>query len=205
MKVVEFWFEFASTYTYPAAMRIEELAHARGIELRWQPFLLGPIFRDQGWPDSPFNIYPVKGRYMWRDLQRICQELGLELTKPSQFPRNGLLAARVCCACARAAWIPSFVRNVYIANFAEDRDIADPQVVAGCLAELVENPAAILGAADGDAAKACLRQNTEQAKALGIFGSPSFVVDGELFWGNDRLEAAFEWAESDIRRNQGRK
>jgi 2-hydroxychromene-2-carboxylate isomerase len=194
MNTVDFWFEFASTYTYPAAMRIEELARARGIDLHWRPFLLGPIFREQGWPDSPFNIYPVKGRYMWRDLERVCDELGLELEKPSQFPRNGLLAARVSCAFAEAAWLPSFVRRVYTANFAEDRDIADPEVLTRCLTGLVEDARATLSAADRDETKARLRQNTERAKALGIFGSPSFVVDGELFWGNDRLEAAFDWS-----------
>ncbi len=191
--MVEFWFEFASTYTYPAAMRIQELARTRGVELRWQPFLLGPIFREQGWSDSPFNIYPAKGRYMWRDLRRICDELGIEFTKPAQFPRNGLRAARVSCAFPGAAWVPSFVQNVYRANFALDRDIADSGVLMQCLADLVDDPAAILGAAESDETKARLRQNSERAKALGIFGSPSFVVDGELFWGNDRLEAAFDW------------
>jgi 2-hydroxychromene-2-carboxylate isomerase len=193
--MVEFWFEFASTYTYPAVMRIEELARARGVELRWQPFLLGPIFREQGWSDSPFNIYPVKGRYMWRDLQRICAERGLEWKKPTQFPRNGLRAARVSCAFAGAAWLPSFVRNVYRANFVEDRDIADSGVLAGCLAGQVD-PAAVLSAAESDETKARLRQVSERAKALGIFGSPSFVVRGELFWGNDRLESALDWAKS---------
>jgi 2-hydroxychromene-2-carboxylate isomerase len=192
--MVEFWFEFASTYTYPAAMRIEEVARTRGVELRWQPFLLGPIFRDQGWPDSPFNLYPTKGRYMWRDLERICGELGLEWKKPSQFPRNGLRAARVSCAFSGAIWIPSFVRNVYRANFVENSDIADSGVLARCLTGLVEDPGAVLSAAESDETKARLRQVSERANALGIFGSPSFVVQGELFWGNDRLQTAFDWA-----------
>jgi 2-hydroxychromene-2-carboxylate isomerase len=90
---LEFWFEFASTYSYPAAMRVEAAARAAGVPLAWRPFLVGPIFRAQGWNDSPFNIYPAKGRYMWRDLERICAQLGLPLRRPSAFPRNGLLAA----------------------------------------------------------------------------------------------------------------
>ena len=69
---LQFWFEFASTYSYPAASRVGALAAAAGAALEWRPFLLGPIFRDQGWNDSPFNVYPVKGRYMWRDLERLC-------------------------------------------------------------------------------------------------------------------------------------
>jgi 2-hydroxychromene-2-carboxylate isomerase len=95
---VQFWFEFASTYSYPAAMRIERAAAKRDVYLEWRPFLLGPIFAAQGWVDSPFNIYPAKGRYMWRDLERLCAGLGLPLRRPSRFPRSGLLAARVALA-----------------------------------------------------------------------------------------------------------
>ena len=68
---VEFWFEFASTYSYPAAMRIEAVAARDDVTVVWRPFLLGPVFAAQGWKDSPFNIYPAKGRYMWRDLERV--------------------------------------------------------------------------------------------------------------------------------------
>ena len=89
---MQFWFEFASTYSYPAAMRIAHKAARRGVAIEWKPFLLGPIFAAQGWDDSPFNLYPAKGRYMWRDLERICEAQGLPFHRPSQFPRSGLLA-----------------------------------------------------------------------------------------------------------------
>jgi len=69
---IDFWFEFASTYSYPAAMRIASLAKTAGVAVRWRPFMLGPIFKAQGWETSPFNLYPAKGRNMWRDLERIC-------------------------------------------------------------------------------------------------------------------------------------
>ncbi len=82
MARVDFWYEFASTYSYPAAMRIEALAATRGATVAWRPFLLGPLFAEQGWRDSPFNIYPAKGRYMWRDLQRICDALWAPLYAP---------------------------------------------------------------------------------------------------------------------------
>ena len=108
---IEFWFEFASTYSYPAAMRIEEVAAERGREVIWKPFLLGPIFRRQGWDDSPFNLYPAKGRYMWRDLQRICKRQGIAFRRPTLFPQNGLLAARVACFFAREPWAPVFIRS----------------------------------------------------------------------------------------------
>ena len=191
---IEFWFEFASTYSYPAAMRIESLASEYECAVRWRPFLLGPIFRTQGWEDSPFNIYEVKGRYMWRDLERICSGLGLPLRRPSVFPRNGLLAARVACAGEDAAWLPEFSRRVYAANFADDLDISEPDVVLSCLESLVGDPAEILSMAGDERIKAKLRANTEQATALGIFGAPTVVAGDELFWGNDRLEDALRFA-----------
>lgn len=191
---IEFWFELASTYSYPAALRVERVAAEHGCDVSWQPFLLGPIFRAQGWDNSPFNIYPVKGRYMWRDLARICDELGLPMQKPTQFPRNGLLGARVACAAQAESWLPAFVRNLYTANFARDQEIADPTVVTQCLQGLVPEPGYWLQQAESAEVKARLRANSERAVALGIFGSPSFVVGEELFWGNDRLESALRWA-----------
>ena len=190
---LEFWFEFGSTYSYPAAMRIERLAREQGVPLVWRAFLLGPIFGEQGWNDSPFNLYPAKGRYMWRDLARLCEAEGLPLRRPSRFPRNGLLAARLACRFAGEAWLPEFVRAVYDANFARDLEIAEPGVVAECLERAGQQPAPRLAAAQTDAAKAALRAQTEQARRLGVFGAPSFLAGGELFWGNDRLEAALAW------------
>ena len=191
---VEFWFEFGSTYSYPAAMRIEALARAAGAPVSWHPFLLGPIFGAQGWNDSPFNIYPAKGRYMWRDLERICAAQAIPFRKPTVFPRNGLLAARVACAFADAPWVAAFVRGVYTANFAEDLDISDLAVVATLLADVGQEAPPILERAGGPPAKALLRAQTERAEQLGIFGAPMLRVGSELFWGNDRLEAAFAWS-----------
>lgn len=192
-RAVEFWFEFASTYSYPAAMRIEERARAAGIAVRWRAFLLGPIFGAQGWNDSPFNLYPARGRYMWRDLERICAGLELPWQRPTRFPRNGLRAARVACWFEDEPWLPAFVRAVYDANFARDLEIAEPEVVAACLARAGAPPGA-LDAGTADAAKAKLRARGAQAAALGLFGAPSFTAGGELFWGNDRLEDALAWA-----------
>src|SRR5688500_3568936 len=107
--MLQFWFEFASTYSYPAAMRIEALASAAGVEVEYRPFLLGPIFASQGWIDSPFNIYPAKGRYMWRDLERICAARGLPLRRPTQFPRGSVLAARVALIGAGEGWGGAFI------------------------------------------------------------------------------------------------
>lgn len=152
--------------------------------------LLGPIFQAQGWDDSPFNVYPAKGRYMWHDMQRLCRELGLPYTRPSVFPRNGLLAARVACACDDAPGLGAFVRAIFTANFVRDEDIADSNVVAVCLEQAGIEASAALARAQSPAIKLKLRERTAAAARAGIFGAPTFRVDGELFWGNERMAAA---------------
>jgi 2-hydroxychromene-2-carboxylate isomerase/heme-degrading monooxygenase HmoA len=191
---VEFWFEFGSTYSYPAAMRIQTLAAELDVRVSWRVFLLGPIFQDQGWNDSPFNLFPRKGRYMWRDLERICAARDIPFRRPSEFPRNGLLAARIACRFADKPWLPDFVRGVYRANFAQDLDISTSEVIASCLTCSGEDPDALIIESQSPRSKEALRRQTEQASQLGIFGAPSFVVGREVFWGGDRLEDALNWA-----------
>lgn len=186
MPALDLWFEFASTYSYLA---IEAAAHL-DVPVRYRPFLLGPIFAAQGWQDSPFNLYPAKGRYMLRDMSRLCQEAGLPWRVPSRFPRNGLLAARIAVAHADAAWLPAFCRAVYRANFGHDREIGEPGVLRELLMELQLDAEPVLQRAQLPETKDALRDQTERAQQLGIFGAPTWVVDGELFWGSDRLQQA---------------
>lgn len=191
---IDFWFEFGSTYSYPAAMRVEDLAVKYGVGINWRPFLLGVIFREQGLTDSPFNLHEAKGRYMWRDLERTCEALDIPFQRPSRFPRNGILAARIARCFDSEPWLPDFVRAVYRANFVEDADIAEADVISRCLAGVVENAQDILEHAQSPQSKKKLREQTDEAMRTGIFGAPSVVVGDELFWGNDRLEDALEWA-----------
>jgi 2-hydroxychromene-2-carboxylate isomerase len=192
---VDFWYEFASTYSYPAAMRISALAEARGLELRWRPFLLGPIFAGQGWRDSPFNLYPAKGNYMWRDVERICAKLRLPLKRPDPFPQNSLLAARVASALDEAAR-PAFTRAVYQAQYGEGRSISDRVVMTRILTDLGHHAGEALERAAAPEIKQKLRRENDEALRLGIFGAPTCVTeDSEIFWGNDRLEDALDWAE----------
>lgn len=192
--VLEFWFELASAYSYLAAMRIEARAERAGVTVRWRPFLLGPVFRAQGWNDSPFNIYPAKGRYMWRDLARICERERLPLkVPPLRFPQNGLKAARLALVGEKAGWIADFTRAVYVANFAEQKDISDDTVLLEILAKLGVTSDALITASTPEN-KATLKAQNDDAMARGIFGAPSFTIGDELFWGNDRLEEAIAWA-----------
>src|SRR5262249_42093074 len=164
-------------------MRIEDAARTAGVPLVWKPFLLGPIFAAQGWNDSPFNVYPTKGRYMWRDLERICAAQDLPLRRPARFPRNGLLAARVAVMGAELPWGPDFVRAVYHANFAGDREISAPGVVSEVRGTRGLAPPALLATAQSAENKQRLKSQVDRAIALGVFGAPSFVSRGELFWG----------------------
>lgn len=193
MADLAFWYDFASTYSYVSAMRIERLAREAGVRVRWRPFLLGPIFAAQGWDDSPFNLYPAKGRYMWRDLERLCAREGLALRRPSVFPRNSVLAARIALVAEREGWCPQVTAAVFVANFAEDRAIGEPATLAAIVAALGQPAEAVLARATASGNKAALRAQTEEARRLGIFGAPSFTVGEELFWGNDRIHEAIAW------------
>jgi 2-hydroxychromene-2-carboxylate isomerase len=195
MADIEFWYEFASTYSYPAAMRIEALAADAGLAVLWRPFLLGPIFKAYGWNDSPFNIFAAKGRYMWRDLARICETYGLPLKLPPvSFPQNGLKAARLAMVGEPQGWTPAFTRAVFVANYAEQKDISADQTLAAILEGLGVDAAAAFEVANAPDNKEALKRQTEEAAARGLFGAPSFTIGDELFWGNDRLEAALAWA-----------
>ena len=194
MPTVDFFYEFASTYSYIAAMRIAPLANGAGVTLRWRPFLLGPIFKAQGWDTSPFNLYPAKGRYMVRDCERQCADLGLSFRLPEPFPQNSLQAARVALAGLDEGWGEDFSRAVYRAEFAEGRNIGEPAVIAELVRALGHDASAALARAQSDDIKGRLRANTEEAQRRGIFGAPSFIAGGELFWGNDRLEQALAFS-----------
>ena len=191
---MDFFYEFASTYSYIAAMRIAPLAQAASVTVRWRPFLLGPIFKAQGWDTSPFNLYPAKGRYMVRDCEREAAANGLTFRLPEPFPQNTLLAARVAIAGLEEGWGEEFSRKVYRAQFAERRQVGDRDVIGEIVDALGQNGAAALGRAGSDDIKGKLRRNTAEAQQHGIFGAPSFIARGELFWGNDRLEQALACA-----------
>src|SRR5262249_33707819 len=131
MATLEFWYEFGSTYSYPAAMRIERLAGEAGVSVRWRPLVLGPVFKGQGWNDSPFNLQAAKGRNMWRDLTRVCEAQGIPLNLPPIiFPQNSVKAARVALVGEAEGWTPEFSRVVFTANFAEQKDISDDATLA---------------------------------------------------------------------------
>jgi 2-hydroxychromene-2-carboxylate isomerase len=195
MRSLEFWYDFASTYSYLSAMRIETLAQASGVTVAWKPFLLGPIFQAQGWTSSPFNIYPAKGRYMIRDIERLSAERGLVFHSPTPFPQNSLLPARLALALAPDGPIAAFTRAVYQAQFAHGLQLDDRAALGTILESLRLDSARFFDLSAASAVKDALKAQTAQAQSYGIFGAPTFrTADGELFWGDDRLEQAIAHA-----------
>lgn len=203
MPRLEFWYDFASNYSYLSAMRISELAARAGVELSWRPFLLGPIFKAQGWNTSPFNIYPAKGRFIIRDMQRITADRGLPFKMPSTFPANSLKAARLAIIGADEGWIEPFTRAVFQAEFGSGADISSDTVLADVLTELGLDAGELARRAQTDEIKQRLRDQTAEAVSREIFGAPTFITEeGELFWGDDRLDQAMDWAVRPARQRQ---
>jgi len=194
MGKLDFWFEYGSTYTYLTVARMHAMASRHGIEVRWRPFLLAPIMVEQGLAQGPFLPFPQKLRYMWRDLERRAAAHGVPYRRPSRYPPNTLLTARIGTLAAAEGWCAGFTERVFALHWTEDVEIGTEANLQGALAALGKDPADVLARAQSAENKQRLKDATDEAKALGVFGSPSFVANGELFWGDDRLEEALAWA-----------
>ncbi|WP_238913089.1 2-hydroxychromene-2-carboxylate isomerase [Achromobacter insolitus] len=190
---IEMWFDFASPYSYLAIERIDALARQARVRVELRPFLLGPIFQAQGWNDSPFRLFPGKGAYMMRDIVRLAEKYGLVYNRPRLFPRMSVLPARIALLGQDEPWGRDFCVAVFRANFRRDLDIQSEDVVHELLTDLGLDADALIARGKSEAAKEALRRQVDRARNLGLFGAPTFFVDGEMFWGNDRLEDALEW------------
>jgi len=200
---MEFWFEFGSNYSYLSLMRIEDEARRRGVKLTWRPFLLGAIFKALGFETSPFVLQKEKGAHVWRDMERQCRKYGLEWRKPSRFPRLGVVPLRIALVGTDEPWLGAFCRKVMELNFVRDEEINEPARLTGVLSELGLPAAEIVAAAQSEPIKTRLREQTDEARAKGVFGAPTFFVGGEMFWGNDRLDDALVFA-ADVAISQDR-
>ncbi|MBK8509347.1 MAG: 2-hydroxychromene-2-carboxylate isomerase [Candidatus Competibacter sp.] len=191
---IEFWFDFGSNYSHISAMRIERAAAERGVRVIWKPFLLGPIFKTFGWNTSPFVAHRALGDYMWKDMIRQCAKYGVPWRQPSIFPRLSVLPLRVALVGVDQPWIGEYCRRIMRLNFVEDRDIHTPEAVGEILGALGLPAADLIARAQAEPNKLKLRESTDTAQASGVFGAPTFFTRGEMFWGNDRLDDALEFA-----------
>ncbi len=186
--ILQFWFSFGSTYTYLSTQRIEKLASARDISIEWYPFILRRISSGSGNQSNPRKL-----NYMWRDLQRRADRHGLEYNKPILYPVDYALTAHASFIACQEGWGPEFIRLVFRWNFADGKQIGVAGNLEGALRELGKNPDDVIARAKTAEIVEAMERQTNNAQSKGIFGSPSFIVGDELFWGDDRLEEALDW------------
>ena len=187
---IDFWFSMGSTYTYLSVMRLPSVQQATGIEFRWRPFYLAKLFQETSY--HPFAGKPAKTAYMWRDIQR---RAGVPLLVPAPYPsKQTPLANRVAYLGLRDGWGEEFVRASYRRWF-HNGGVANGEEpnLSASLREAGQDPLSILDLAAKPATDEALEAETSAARTLGICGAPTFVVGGELFWGDDRLEDAVTW------------
>jgi 2-hydroxychromene-2-carboxylate isomerase len=187
MTDVEFFFDFSSPFAYLASTQVREVAARAGADVVLRPFLLGALFKEVGAPNVPLFAMPEpKRRYMIVDLYRWADDYGVPFSFPSRFPIHSVKALRMVCACAATErW--SLVDGIYRAYWVEDRDISDLEELRRISRERIAGADALVDRIGDPEVKLALRRATDQAVSLGICGAPSFIVDGQVFWGQDRL------------------
>ena len=190
---IEFWFDFSSPYGYIAAELIDAVAARHGRSVNWHPILLGPVFKAVG--TAPLTTMPIKGEYSKLDFARTARWHKVPFRLPEKFPVGTQVAARAFYLLADAdpARARDFAHRVYRAYFAEGRDVADPAVVMELAAAAGVDVAALAEPLKGEAIKERVRAEVDAAMRAGVFGSPYFIVDGEPFWGVDRIPVMEEW------------
>ena len=127
-------------------------------------------------------------------MERQCRKYGIPWQKPTQFPRLGVLPLRIMLVGEGQPWTGEFARRVMLRNFSLDREIRSSEAIAEILAELELPAQDLLAKAQSDSIKARLREQTDTAMRLKVFGAPTFFARSEMFWGNDRLEDALRFA-----------
>ena len=196
MHKLQFWFGYASTYSYLSVARIARLASERGVEVDWQPISLLPIFAERGMDRGPFLPYPDKLEYMWRDLERRAARHGLSYKRPTVYPPSTRLVTRVGVLAGQEGWCREFTEAVFNLHWTEGRYIGTEDNLDAALTLLGREKSKVLADSSGAYIDEALAARTARVKELKLFGAPSFTVGDELFWGDDRLEDAIDWAAS---------
>jgi 2-hydroxychromene-2-carboxylate isomerase len=190
---IDFYFDFSSPYGYFASAKIDEIAARHGRAVTWRPILLGAVFKITG--QQPLPTIPLKGSYTKHDLDRSARLLGLPFKLPTKFPIAGTAPSRAFYAVTEKdpTLATKLARALYSAYFSEDRDISAPEVTTDVAAKLGINKDQLAQALNDAGVKDRLRREVDAAIGLGVFGSPYIVIDGEPFWGADRLDQVEKW------------
>ncbi len=190
--MIDFWFSVGSTYTYLSVMRLAEVEQSSGVSFRWRPFSVRQIMIEMD--NIPFRTKPVKAAYMWRDIERRAAMYGLPARVPAPYPLAQWDVAN-CVAMLGAAegWVPDYARATYRRWFEQGLEPGSEPNLSDSLREIGQDPVRVLAQAAARGASDAYVAATDEARQLGIFGSPTFVVGRELFWGDDRLDDAITW------------
>ncbi len=197
---IDFYFDFSSPYGYLASERIEAIAARLGYTVVWHPMLLGAVFKITG--QSPLTEAPLKGDYSIKDFARSAREHTVEYQHPEKFPIGAVAASRATlwlrdnCDPQLKARTGDFIHALYRAYFTAGQDITDPTVIASVADSLAIDAQTLQLAIATQAVKDALRIEVEQSIAFGVFGSPTMIINGEPFWGHDRLEQMERWISS---------
>ncbi len=190
--MIDFWYSIGSTYTYLTVMRMPEVEAHSGTQFRWRPFNVRDVMVRQN--NIPFKDKPVKTAYMWRDIERRARKYGFAPNIPAPYPLSGLvLANQVATLGVEEGWVAAYTRATYRRWFEAAQPAGEEPNLHDSLVEIGQDPARVLHAATSDRVVAALADSTQLALALGVFGSPSFAVGREIFWGDDRLDDALAW------------
>lgn len=190
---IDFWFTMGSTYSYLSVMRLADMERAAGVSFRWRPFHLLVILQEM--KHIPFADKPTKTAYMWRDIERRAAMYGIPIKVPTPYPaKRSELANLVATVGMHEGWGADFVRAAYRRWFQHGQETGSEPNLSESLREIGQDAARVLELAGSEDVKAALTAATDAARELAIFGSPTFVVGRELFWGDDRMEDAISWA-----------
>jgi 2-hydroxychromene-2-carboxylate isomerase len=190
--MIDFWVSIGSTYSYLSVMRLHAVAGESGVAFRWRPFSVRAIMIEQ--KNIPFMGKPVKLAYMWRDIGRRARARGLEPRLPAPYPLQEFdLANRVAIVGEGEGWCSDYVCAADRHWFHSAHEPGSEPGLSDSLREIGQDPARVVETAKSEEIAERYRLATEEAKSLGVFGSPTFVVDGEVFWGDDRVDDAIRW------------
>ncbi len=186
MSQVRFFFDYNSPYSYIASLQVEEICDRHGAELVWEPFVIGGIFKEDG--TNPAFTIPKRSTYLLQDLQNLAEVYGFPYKPRTNFIFNPILSERVTLAVPNGAKRAKAVHALFRGAFAEDRDLGDTGVVTDLLNQAGLEGTALVEETQQQWVKDALKKNSEEASRLGVFGAPTFFLDGgKMFWGHDRL------------------
>jgi 2-hydroxychromene-2-carboxylate isomerase len=198
---IDFWFTMGSTYSCLSVMRLADVERDYGMRFRWRPFHLLLILQEM--KHVPFADKPAKSHYMWRDIERRAAMYGLKAMLPAPYPVKQSIAANLVAVLGmREGWGIDFVVAAYRRWFQKGEETGSEPNLSSSLRDIGQDPARVLALARSEEVNALLESETDAARQLGIFGSPTFVVGKEIFWGDDRLEDAISWLQHGAVRRQ---